>query len=148
MVHSEQLNELAAALTKAQADMDGAKKSSANPFFKSKYADLSAVWDACREPLTKNGLSVVQTAGMEGDSVTITTMLLHSSGQWIRDTLTMKPKDTTPQGVGSTITYGRRYALSAIVGVAPEDDDGEAAQGRIQKGPTAAELSQRFQKQS
>lgn len=144
MTHSEQLGELASALSKAQAAMDGAKKSSANPFFKSKYADLSAVWEACREPLTSNGLSVVQTAGMEGDAVYITTMLLHSSGQWIQDTLTMKPKDVTPQGVGSTITYGRRYALSAIAGIAPEDDDGEAAQGR-KTAPTAQELTQRFQ---
>jgi hypothetical protein len=128
---SLELGELATALAKAQATMEGAKKDAANPFFKSRYADLASVWEACREPLSSNNLSVVQTASgdLEGN-VHVTTMLLHASGQWIQDTLTMKPKENTPQGIGSTITYARRYALSAMVGVAPEDDDGEAAQGR------------------
>lgn len=128
---SVELKNLSAALATAQAEMEGAKKDANNPFFKSKYADLAAVWEACRGPLTKNGLAVVQTPSSdEAGNVCVTTMLLHSSGEWIRDTVTMKPKENSPQGIGSTITYARRYALAAIAGVAPEDDDGEAAQGR------------------
>ncbi len=131
---STEMNNIAAALSKAQAAMEGAKKDSANPFFKSRYADLASVWDACRGPLTANGLSVVQTASATNDETGITvhvsTMLLHESGQFIRDTISVKPKENSPQGVGSAITYLRRYALSSIAGVAPEDDDGNAASGR------------------
>lgn len=123
---SEQINDVAAALAKAQAEIKGAVKDSLNPHFKSKYADLASVWDACREPITKHGLSVVQTLGTEGEGVRITTMLLHASGQWIADDLIM-PAGNTPQTAGSAITYGRRYALAAMVGVAPEDDDANLA---------------------
>lgn len=125
---SEQINELAAALSKAQGAMLGAVKDSSNPFFKSKYADLSAVWDACRAALKANGLSVTQTTdGDDASVVTVITTLMHSSGQWIDGSLTMRPKVADPQGIGSTITYARRYALAAMVGVCPEDDDGNAA---------------------
>lgn len=133
---SETLELLAPALAKAQAAIEGAKKDSANPFFKSSYADLSSVWTAIRKAYTDNGFSVIQGVGGAEDGsgiVHITTRLLHSSGQWVQDTLIMKPKENTPQGIGSTITYGRRYGLAAIAGVAPEDDDGEAAQGRASK---------------
>lgn len=128
MTHSEQLGDLAAALAKAQAKVKGAKKDAQNPHYKNDYADLASVWDACRDALTSNGLSVVQTteAG-DGTLVTVHTTLLHSSGQWMRGALTMKPQKVDPQGIGSCITYARRYALAAIVGVAPEDDDGHAA---------------------
>ena len=143
---SVELNELATALAKAQGEMEGAKKENANPFFKSRYADLASVWEACREPLSKNGLSVVQTTSATNDetgvTVHVSTMLMHSSGQWVRDTISVKPKENTPQGVGSTITYLRRYALSAIAGVAPEDDDGNAASAR---GGSAADAKARFQ---
>ena len=130
MQHSEQIQELATALAKAQATMTGALKDSANPFFKSRYADLESVWTACRKALTENGLSVVQSASSAGDGVAVTTMLLHSSGQWMRDTLPLHPKDMSPQGIGSAITYGRRYALAAMAGVYQTDDDAEAAHGR------------------
>jgi ERF superfamily len=130
MQTSEQINELATALAKAQGAMGGALKDSANPFFKSKYADLESVWNACRKALSENGLSVIQTTSAAEHGVAITTMLAHSSGQWIRDTLALQPKDMAPQGMGSAITYGRRYALAAIVGVYQTDDDGEAAHGR------------------
>jgi ERF superfamily len=151
---STDMNELAPALAKAQAAMEGAKKDSANPFFKSKYADLASVWDAARIPLTNNGLSVVQTASTTNDdtgvTVHISTMLLHASGQFIRDTISVKPKENSPQGVGSAITYLRRYALAAIAGVAPEDDDGNAASGRAsqaQVGPRSGveDVKARFQ---
>lgn len=127
MTKSETINELAAALAKAQGQIKGATKDSENPYFKSKYADLAAVWDACRTALSSNGLAVSQTlSGVDG-AVVVSTMLMHSSGQWIEDTLTLTPKDASPQAFGSAATYGRRYALAAIVGVAPEDDDGNAA---------------------
>ncbi len=130
MTTSEQINELAAALAKAQGVMNGAAKDSANPFFKSKYADLASVWEACRKPLTENGLSIIQSPSADGVKVSIETRLLHTSGQWIAGTVTTSAKEDTPQAIGSAITYLRRYALQSFAGVAPEDDDGEAAQGR------------------
>lgn len=130
MITSENINELAGALAKAQGAMGGALKDSANPFFKSKYADLESVWSACRKALSDNGLAVIQTESATDSGVAITTMLAHSSGQWIRDTLSLQPKDMSPQGMGSAITYGRRYALASIAGVYQTDDDAEAAHGR------------------
>ncbi len=127
---SPQINELAAALSKAQGMITAEIIDAANPFFKSKYADLASVWDAARKPLSSNGLSIVQTTSGDQEIVTIVTTLLHSSGQWIRGKLQMKPVKNDPQGIGSCITYARRYALSAMVGIAPEDDDAEAATGR------------------
>jgi len=132
---SEQINELATALAKAQGKITGALKDSANPFFKSKYADLAACWDACRQPLSDNGLSVIQVPESDETGVTVVTLLAHSSGQWIRSSLHMKPKDTTPQGVGSAITYARRYALAAFVGLAQIDDDGNVASGKGKADP-------------
>jgi len=114
---------LVAALSKAQGMIKGAAKDSTNPFFKNKYADLSSVWEACREALSKNELAVIQTP-VEGGVIT---MLAHSSGEWIKSYLPMKPTKDDAQGAGSAITYARRYALAAFVGVAPEDDDGQAA---------------------
>jgi hypothetical protein len=131
VTHSEQVNEIAAALAKAQGAMKNAKKDSANPFFKSKYADLAAVAEACRHELSSNGIAVVQTpSSTEDGRVSVTTLLLHASGQWITDTLSVKPKDDGAQAMGSVITYLRRYSLAAFAGVAPEDDDAEAAEGR------------------
>lgn len=128
MEKSETIGKLAEALAKAQGAIQGAIKDQANPYFKSKYADLSSVWDACRKPLSENGLAVVQTTcGYDPDSVTVETLLTHLSGEWIKSTLTMRPVKADPQGIGSCITYARRYSLAAMVGVAPEDDDGNAA---------------------
>lgn len=130
MKTSEQVDQIATALAKAQGAIKGAVKDSANPFFKSSYADLAAVWEACRGPLSDNGLSVVQMPYADGNRVTVSTRLLHSSGQWVEEHLTLTAKEDSAQAVGSAITYARRYALAAAVGVAPEDDDGEAAEGR------------------
>lgn len=127
---SETINELASALAKAQAAMQGALKDSKNPFFKSNYADLQSVWDAIREPLTKNGLSVVQATEQAEDKIFIITRLLHSSGQWIEGRLQVMALKQEPQAVGSAITYARRYALAAITGCVQIDDDAESAQGR------------------
>jgi RNase H-fold protein (predicted Holliday junction resolvase) len=127
---SAEIDKLAGALAKAQGKITGALKDSANPFFKSKYADLASVWDACRASLSENELAVIQTTESDDSGVFVTTTLAHSSGQWVRSRLRLTPKDGTPQGMGSAITYGRRYALAAIVGVAQVDDDGNAASGR------------------
>jgi len=130
MQTSDQINELASALAKAQAAMHGAAKSAENPFFKSKYADLAAVVEACREALTTNGIAVVQSPTTDGPHVSLETWLIHSSGQFMAGTVTATAKDDSPQSVGSAVTYLRRYALQSFAGVAPEDDDAEAAQGR------------------
>jgi hypothetical protein len=134
MITSESISDLAAALCKAQTVMGGALKDSANPFFKSKYADLESVWSACRQALTSNGLSVVQGTDGTDVSVGVSTRLIHTSGQWIESTVWMTPKDGSPQAVGSAITYARRYGLAAMVGIYQTDDDAESAQGRTAQG--------------
>ena len=140
MNKSESIVQLARALTLAQKDMGKASMDSANPFFKSKYADLTSVWEACRKPLTDNGLSIVQTLGIAGvsESQVLETILLHNSGEWISGILKLNPVKDDPQGYGSAITYARRYSLAAIIGVCPEDDDGEGAMKR-QKAESKAE---------
>lgn len=132
MSTSEGIAAIAAALAKAQGEIETAKKDSENPHFRSKYADLASVWEACRSALSKNGIAVVQAPGTdETGAVTMTTMLSHSSGEWMCSTMACKPARNDAQSMGSVITYLRRYSLSAMVGVAPdEDDDGEAASGR------------------
>jgi len=145
---SAEIGELAAALAKAQGEMEGAAKSADNPFFKSKYADLSAVWSAARKALSTNNLAVIQTTEPTEDRVVVVTTLAHASGQWIRGKLSMRPVKSDPQGVGSCITYARRYALAAMVGVAPEDDDGNAASGKTDKPrpPVDAKVKQTLEK--
>lgn len=127
MNQSDNIAELASALSKAQSEIQGAKKDCANPFFKSKYADLSSVWDACRDPLTRNGLSVIQTTGERDGNQYLYTMLAHSSGQWIRSELKVIVGKPDIQALGSSLTYCRRYSLAMIAGVCPEDDDGNDA---------------------
>lgn len=133
MTTSESIAELATALAKAQGELQGATKASTNPFYKSQYADLASVWGACRAALSKHGLAVVQSPSSEGSRVSVETLLMHSSGQWIKDTVSVTAKDDTPQSVGSACTYCRRYALQAFIGIAGEDDDAEAAQARDKK---------------
>lgn len=134
MKTSDQIDQLAAALVKAQAGMHGAVKDTKNTFFKSSYADLESVWTACRKALTDNGLSVIQGIGEDGG---LHTRLVHTGGQWIESTTPIKAKDDSPQALGSAITYARRYALAAICGVYQTDDDAEAAMGRKQPEVTA-----------
>ena len=126
-MQSIEIAELSASLCKAQGAMTGAVKDSTNPFFKSKYADLSAVWDDIRKPFADNGISVVQMPCGGVGSVTVITQLTHDSGQWMRSRLTMVPVKHDPQGIGSCITYARRYALAAMAGVYQIDDDGNTA---------------------
>ncbi len=130
---SEQINELAAALAKAQGEIEPAPKDKINPHFKSRYADLASIMDACRGPLAKHGLALIQPVSLNSPAgtVRVTTRLLHASGQWIEDELEMIPKDMSPQAMGSVITYGRRYGVSAMLAiVSDDDDDGNAAQPR------------------
>lgn len=138
MKTSEQINELAVALAKAQGAIEGAAKGKENPHFRSKYADLSSVWEACRAALACNGLSVVQmTDTSDKDEVIVDTRILHASGQWIEGRLVLPVSKTDAQGYGSALTYARRYGLAAAVGVAPEDDDGNlAAAARPARTPT------------
>lgn len=127
---SADAGELFAALAKAQGEIEGAAKGKDNPFFKSKYADLAAVWDACRGPLSKNGLCVIQQPFNRGQLVGLRTQMGHASGQWVACIATAQAKDLGPQAYGSVVTYLRRYALQAFAGVASEDDDGEKGEGR------------------
>jgi len=129
MKHSESIALLAGALAKAQLQIEPASKNATNPHFRSHYADLASIWDACRGPLNANGLSIVQFP-CDGDvgRTGLCTMLLHSSGEYISEVVTTRSQKDDPQGLGSALTYLRRYALAAVVGVtATEDDDGNAA---------------------
>jgi len=131
MTRSESINELGQALAAAQAAIVPARKDSENPHFRSRYADLAAIWDACRAALSGNGLAVMQSPRLMpvGDLwfVELETLLLHTSGQWISDVLAVPVAPANAQAVGSAITYARRYSLAAFVGVAPDDDDGNSA---------------------
>lgn len=129
MKHSESIAALAGALAKAQLQIEPATKNATNPHFRSHYADLASIWDACRGPLNSNGLSIVQfPCDGEVGRTGLCTMLLHSSGEYISEVVTTRSQKDDPQGLGSALTYLRRYALAAVVGVtATEDDDGNAA---------------------
>lgn len=117
---------LAAALAKAQGQMTFATKDATNPHFKTRYADLAAVWSAIREPLAANGLSVIQQVTQAEGMVGVRSILAHASGEWVASDLQMPVAQKTPQGYGSALTYARRYSLAALVGIAQDDDDGEA----------------------
>lgn len=126
-LQSEQIHEIALALSKCQAEITFAVKDSTNPFYKSKYADLTSVWEACREPLTHNDLAVLQQLTVEDDKPYLITTLVHKSGQWFKSKAPLKPNKDDIQGLGIAITYMRRYSLTAIVGITQDDDDGNGA---------------------
>lgn len=130
---SPDIAELIKALAKVQAEIEGAKKDSTNPFFKSKYADLASTWAACKDGLTKNGCAVIQTVDTIGEKIVLITTLAHSSGQWMRGYMPVIMVKQDPQAMGSAIMYARRYSLAAIVGVCPVDDDAEAAMADARK---------------
>jgi len=133
---SDSITALATALSKAQGEMRGAVKDSTNPFFRSKYADLASVVEAIREAFANNGLSYTQRVEpTDKNEVRVETIILHSSGEWIScGILNLPVSKNDAQGFGSALTYARRYGLSAAVGVAPEDDDGNAAAKAAPKG--------------
>ena len=126
--HSPDITELAKALHATQGAVDGVRKDSRNPAFKSTYASLESVVDTARPALQANSIAFTQAPGaiVEG-AIEVTTMLIHVSGQWMRSTLHVPLTKKDAQGVGSAITYGCRYALMATLGLPPVDDDGEAA---------------------
>lgn len=135
---SEAINEITAALVAVQARLVPAPKDSTNPHFKSKYADLTSVWDACRTCLGENHLAVIQAPTFMDGRVVLVTRIIHKSGQWFESELSIKPTQDTAQGIGSCITYARRYALAAMIGiVADEDDDGHTASVKPIAAPTS-----------
>lgn len=127
MKKSDSIAELAKSLCKAQSEMGGAAKDAANPFFKSRYADLSSVMRVIKEPFANNGLSFVQFPLCDGQSAGVETILMHESGEWLQSEYLMPLVKRDPQGSGSAITYAKRYALQAMCGIPSEDDDGNLA---------------------
>lgn len=130
MNKSESIKAFAEALAKFQGEVKNPPKSADNPFFKSKYTPLDVMIDTAKPLLNKHGLSYIQSCSGDGQNITVTTLLMHSSGEWVEtDPLTLKADKATAQGAGSAITYGRRYALAAALGLASdEDDDGNGAE--------------------
>lgn len=150
MKHSEQLNELFSALSKAQGMIKPAEKDNTNPFLKNKYSTLDACWSACREALSANGLSVTQSLVKEEGQLALCSVLAHASGQYITSTMPLLIMKQDPQSLGSALTYAKRYLLCAQVGLTSGDveDDGEKAMEphrapespKKQSGPTLDEF--------
>ena len=132
MQKSEDIQELAKALTKAQQELITVSTDSKNPFFKSSYASLPAILKAVRKPLADNGLSFVQSSDAIEGKCFIETVLMHESGQWISGSYPVNPTKNDPQGLGSATSYARRYSLTAMLGIAQDDDDGQAASRPVQ----------------
>jgi len=127
MNKSETIAELSSALNKAQSEMSGAKKTAKNPFFKSNYANLEEVIHCIKEPFADNGLSFMQFPVTSDGFAGVETVILHSSGEWISGEFMLKCAKNDPQGMGSAITYAKRYGLQGACGIPSEDDDGNAA---------------------
>lgn len=152
---SASITKLACALSKAQAAITSAQKDATNPLLRYNYATLASMWDACRKPLTDNGLAIIQLPTAVGALVTVETMLVHGeSGEFVTCSLTMKAESPakggavvseSPQAIGSAITYARKYLLASMVGIAPDDDDGSGASGGGEEptGETATERAKR-----
>jgi len=127
MNRSDSIAKIAPAFLKAQKEMNAVTKNSKNPFFKSDYADLNAVMEACKEPLNNNGISVLQPV----NSNHVETVLMHESGEWFSsETALIVKESNNPQSYGSSVSYARRYGLMSILGLPAEDDDGEKAMVR------------------
>jgi hypothetical protein len=121
---------LGAAMAKAQLELKNPPKDSVNPHYKSRYADLATVRDVVVPVLAKHGLAVMQLPSEFGGAVALTTLLTHTSGEWVESTVCLRSPKSDPQGVGSALTYLRRYSLQALAGVAAEDDDDGHAAGQ------------------
>jgi hypothetical protein len=136
---TETINELAAALSKAQAGIEPAPKDAVNPHYNTRFADLAAIWEVCRKPLNSNGLSVIQSPEpSDSGGLVLRTTLLHMSGQFVSSAIPLAYNPASMQSLGSAITYARRYALAALVGVVTEaDDDGNAADAGPASRPTS-----------
>lgn len=132
MKHSESIGAIAKALAAAQRAIRPAVRDATNPHFRSRYADLAAIDEACRPHLAANGIAILQASSFTDGCACCTTTLVHAdSGEWFAATLSLPVERPTPQAIGSALTYARRYSLSSLAAVpAGDDDDGEAAEGR------------------
>jgi hypothetical protein len=140
LVMSATIGKLAEALASAQSEMNPAKKNATNPHFRSTYADLASLHDASRAALGKHGLAVVQLPGRRDDgTTTVTTMLMHASGEFVGDESGVRLSAETAQAAGSVISYLRRYAYAAVLGLSAEDDDGAAASQPVRREERPAE---------
>lgn len=131
--HSVEIKELVSALAKAQGTMKPAIYNRVNPHFKSRYADFASCMDACRTPLSENGLAIIQSCETIEGKLNLVTMLAHVSGQWMKSEFPLVSLKMDSQGIGSAMTYAKRYSLCGMIGIVADeegDDDGEAAQGR------------------
>jgi len=143
---SESIANLTVALSYVQGKMSHAIKDSANPFFKSKYADLESVWGACRDLLSAHGIAIMQFPGLYSEldkSMSLTTIISHKSGEWMSQEMSVPVTKADAQGAGSALTYMRRYALAAVVGVVQADDDGNAASnptGKVSNKPVVKSI--------
>lgn len=149
---SESTDKIFPALVSAWAEIDTAVKDASNPFFNSVYADLPSVMGAIKPHFVKNNLAMLQPASRLDSQVLISTIIVHSSGQWIASDFAISAVDSKPQSIGSAITYARRYAASSITGVVSDkDDDGNAASGtqnKTQPQPTQRPLPKPENKQA
>lgn len=127
MNKSESIAALSAALAKAQAEIENASKSSVNPHFKSKYADLAEVLNTVRPVMSRNGIAIIQMPSFDAGIASVETLMTHASGEWISNICSAPVSKNDAQGVGSATTYLRRYSLAAFAGIAQEDDDGNLA---------------------
>jgi len=150
MNKSESIKNIAIAMSNFQGEVKNPPKLAKNPFFNSKYTTLDALIDTAKPLLQKNGLSFTQSCAGDGMNITVTTLLMHSSGEWIEsEPLTLKADKATAQGAGSAITYARRYCLSAFLGLASdEDDDGNNAEQQKNKEPKQYQEPKRNTKQT
>lgn len=140
MLKSESIAALATALAEAQGEIENATKNSQNPHLKNRYADLAEILNTVRPVLSRHGLAVSQHPAFADNMVQVETILLHKSGEWMASTITTPVQKADPQGVGSAVTYARRYSLAAIVGLSQEDDDGHAAtKGKPGQAPHQAQ---------
>lgn len=131
MNKSESIKVISSALVKAQREMGNASKGASNPFFKSKYADLNAIREACMPVLNENGITVLQPTTVVDGKAYVETTLLHESGEYLTSiTEIIAPKQNDPQAHGSGVSYARRYGLQSFLCIGAEDDDGEKAMGR------------------
>lgn len=137
MTQSEQINELAVALARAQGEFKPASFDKKNPHFNSKYASFTSIVESCRDSLAKHGLMFCQTITEEGEKLSLSTKVIHSSGQWISGLTPLYVDKTTMQGLQSAVTYAKRGGLSALLGiVSDEDDDGNEAEDNPPKQNT------------
>lgn len=131
MKHSDSLDKIAPALLAAQMETPDVKKTATNPFFSSSYAPLDEILAGIKPVYNKHGLTIMQDISPAG---CISTFILHESGQWVQQEGMCLPLDKqTPQGAGSAVTYGRRYTLKAMIGLADDDDDGNGGEKKSQK---------------